>query len=97
MRLLCSFLGTSLPDVRSKNSAASSEYKMGTSVMGLELVTTIRINRTGRRLSNDVNIIRNLEVDLMKNALADLDNVCDVEDLVEALDGHGSNIMHLTA
>lgn len=70
---------------------------MGTSVMGLELVTTIRINRTGRRLSNDVNIIRNLEVDLMKNALADLDNVCDVEDLVEALDGHGSNIMHLTA
>ena len=97
MRLLSSLLGTSLPDVGAEDPAARGKDQMSSSVMGLQLVTSVGIDRARGSLSDNVNIIGNLKVDPVQHALANLDNISDVEDLIEALDRHGANIVHLAA
>jgi len=51
MSLFRSFLGTSLPNVRSKYSSASSKHNVSTSVMGLQLLASSCINFTLYRFS----------------------------------------------
>ncbi len=68
--LLFSFLGTSLPDVRSKHLAAGGEDDMSASVMCLKLVATHSIYGTLHVFAND--ILSDLLINFVEDALTDL-------------------------
>lgn len=94
MCFLIGLLGTSLPDMRSKDVSAGGEDDMSSGMMGLELSASLSIDCTLDSLSNNFGAFGNLRLDLVEDAFADLQAVNNLVELT--LDGQSSSIVLLT-
>ena len=94
MCFLIGLLGTSLPDMRSKDVSAGSKDDMSSGMMGLELSASFSIDCTLDSLSNNFGAFGNLRLDLVEDAFADLQAVNNLVELT--LDGQSSSIVLLT-
>ena len=92
---LGSFLGSILPNVGTEHLAARSEDDMGSSVMGLELSSSLGIDHDMGLLALDVAL--DWLVKGVEHNLADLDGVDDLELLLGALKGDNTIVMLLTS
>ena len=87
MGLLLGLFGTSLPDMWSKDPTARGEDKMSTSMMSLELCATFWIYLTVDSSADQLYVLRQLLINLVQDALADLDAVDDIVYNIDALNG----------
>ena len=93
MCFLIGLLGTSLPDMRSKDVSAGGEDDMSSGMMGLELAASLSIDCTLDSLSNNFGAFGNLRLDLVEDAFAYLQAVNNLVELT--LDGQSSSIVLL--
>lgn len=93
MCFLIGLLGTSLPDMRSKDVSAGGEDDMSSGMMGLELAASLSIDCTLDSLSNNFGAFGNLRFDLVEDAFAYLQAVNNLVELT--LDGQSSSIVLL--
>ena len=93
MCFLIGLLGTSLPDMRSKDVSAGGEDDMSSGMMGLELAASLSINCTLDSLSNNFGAFGNLRLDLVEDAFSNLQAVNNLVELT--LDGQSSSIVLL--
>lgn len=96
MGLLGRLFGTGLPNVRSENLTAGRKHNMRTRVVRLQLITTGSIDHSMNLLADKVNTFRHALADLVKDALAHLDHIYDVN-FAEALNFHDSSVVLLAA
>ena len=94
MCFLIGLLGTSLPDMRSKDVSAGGEDDMSSGMMGLELAASLSIDCTLDSLSNNFGAFGNLRLDLVEDAFSNLQAVNNLVELT--LDGQSSSIVLLT-
>lgn len=65
MSLVSGLLSTCLPDMGAEDVSASSENKVSTCVVSLQLTSALAVNKAGNLAFYDVKISRNLAVDQM--------------------------------
>jgi len=90
-------LGTILPDVRSKYLSAGSKNDMSTSVMGLELLSSLRVDFNMNFLPLvELKIAFQWSVEGVKNAFAYFDSVNNFVGSSNSREGQGSIVVLLT-
>ena len=88
-------LGTGLPHVGSEHLTARGEDEMCASVMGLQLEATLCVDSAVNVLADNVLIVSERLIDLVKDALANFEHIYNVVDSINTLDDKRSNIVCL--
>jgi len=92
------FLGTILPNMWAKNLSAWCEHDMSSSMMGLELLSSIRVDDNANLLAlEQLNVPLEWSIECMKNNLTNLDSINNIVLTSASLDLDDSIVVLLSS